>query len=230
MPNWKKLITSGSNASLNSLSVATSITASIISASSSITGSLFGTASWAVSASQALTASFLSGAFLQNGNSFGATAILGTNDTQNLQFETSGSVRMTISSSGNVGIGTVSPISTLSVAGGNININDGYSIGGNALGSYVPFLRYNNTGAGVPSSSFGHTTAYMTSLGGGAFGTNDLIFYAGGLTQSEIMRIVGSTGFVGIGETSPSAKLEIRGSGATSATTALRVENSSATG
>ena len=34
------------------------------------------------------------------------------------------------------------------------------------------------------------------------------------------------TGFVGIGESSPSAKLEIRGSGATSATTALRVENS----
>jgi hypothetical protein len=195
----------------------------------SITGSLFGTSSWAVNA---LTASFITptgtNAFVQGGNSFGTTALLGTNDTQDLQFETSGSVRMTINSSGNIGIGTTSPISTLSVAGGNININDGYSIGGNALGSYVPFLRYNNTGAGVPSSSFGHTTAYITSLGGGVFGTNDLIFYAGGLTQTEIVRVVGSTGFVGIGETSPSAKLEIKGSGATSATTAFRVENSNA--
>ena len=96
---------------------ATSLTASIISASSGITGSLFGTSSWAVSASQALTASFLNGAFLQNGNSFGTTAVLGTNDTQNLQFETSGSVRMTISSSGNVGINTLTPTAILHISG-----------------------------------------------------------------------------------------------------------------
>ena len=69
MPNWKKVIVSGSNASLNSLSVSTSITAT------SFTGSLQGTSSWAnnaisasyfsgsisnsVSASYALTASFV---------------------------------------------------------------------------------------------------------------------------------------------------------------------------
>ena len=41
MPNWKKLIVSGSDASLNSLTVATSVNAQ------SFTGSLFGTASWA---------------------------------------------------------------------------------------------------------------------------------------------------------------------------------------
>jgi len=69
----------------------------------------------------------------------------------------------------------------------------------------------------------------MLSDAGGVFGTNDLSFYAGAITQPEIMRIVGSTGFVGIGESSPSAKLEIKGSGTTSATTALRVENSAAT-
>ena len=47
MPNWKKVVTSGSDASLNSLTV-----------SNGITGSLFGTASYAISASQALTASY----------------------------------------------------------------------------------------------------------------------------------------------------------------------------
>ncbi len=99
---------------------ATSITASIISASNGITGSLFGTSSWAISASQALTASFLNGAFLQGGNSFGTTAILGTNDSQSLQFETSGSVRITISSSGNIGIGTTSPAALLDVSGNTI--------------------------------------------------------------------------------------------------------------
>jgi hypothetical protein len=47
MPSWKKIILSGSDASLNSLSV-----------SNGITGSLFGTSSWAVSASRALTSSY----------------------------------------------------------------------------------------------------------------------------------------------------------------------------
>jgi hypothetical protein len=47
MPSWKKVIISGSDAALNSLTV-TNI----------ITGSLFGTASYATSASQALTASY----------------------------------------------------------------------------------------------------------------------------------------------------------------------------
>jgi hypothetical protein len=84
----------------------------------SFTGSLFGTASWATNA---LTASFVNtastNAFVQNGNSFGAQALLGTNDNQSLAFETSGSVRMFISSSGNVGIGTLTPVSTLDVSG-----------------------------------------------------------------------------------------------------------------
>jgi len=55
MPNWKKVIVSGSSANLYELNVDSSITASIVSASQ-FTGSLFGTASWAVSSSCALFA------------------------------------------------------------------------------------------------------------------------------------------------------------------------------
>ena len=88
---------------------------------SSYTGSLFGTSSWAVNA---LTASFVNtastNAFVQGGNSFGTTALLGTNDNQNLQFETSGSVRVTISSSGNVGIGITTPSASLHINGSTI--------------------------------------------------------------------------------------------------------------
>lgn len=57
MPNWKKVITSGSDAVLSSLSVANAITASVFSGSH--IGSLTGTASWAtnaLSADQATTA------------------------------------------------------------------------------------------------------------------------------------------------------------------------------
>jgi hypothetical protein len=95
-----------------------------------VTASLQGTASWsnnaitssyivtaqtasyvlnAVSSSFASTASFLNSttnAFIQGGNSFGATALLGTNDTQNLNIETNGLVRMSISSSGQVVYGS----------------------------------------------------------------------------------------------------------------------------
>lgn len=52
MPNWKKVVTSGSNAAFSSLIVSNTITGSI---SGSLTGSLQGTASWATNA---LTASF----------------------------------------------------------------------------------------------------------------------------------------------------------------------------
>jgi hypothetical protein len=87
------------------------------------TGSLFGTASFATSASFASTASFLNSttnAFIQNGNSFGTQALLGTNDNQNLALETSGSIRMFISSSGNIGINKVNPNATLDVSGSAI--------------------------------------------------------------------------------------------------------------
>jgi hypothetical protein len=55
MPNWRKVIVSGSDAALNSLVVTTNVNAQ------SFTGSLFGTSSWAnnvVSSSYALTASY----------------------------------------------------------------------------------------------------------------------------------------------------------------------------
>jgi hypothetical protein len=58
MPNWKKLIVSGSNAVLSSLTLSGGITSSGAITAPSFTGSLFGTASNAVSSSYALTASF----------------------------------------------------------------------------------------------------------------------------------------------------------------------------
>jgi hypothetical protein len=87
MPNWKKIITSGSDAAFNSLIVSNTITGSI---SGSLTGSLFGTASYvsgsvftntnpALSASYALTASYA----LNVNNSY-TTNIAGGNSTQTI--------------------------------------------------------------------------------------------------------------------------------------------------
>lgn len=57
MPNWRKVITSGSDASLNTLTVV-----------NGITGSLLGTSSYALTASFATTASFVTGSIFTNGN------------------------------------------------------------------------------------------------------------------------------------------------------------------
>jgi hypothetical protein len=62
-------ITRSANLTIRSLNATTAITSSIISASGGITGSLFGTASWAISSSRAITASHaLTSSFINNLN------------------------------------------------------------------------------------------------------------------------------------------------------------------
>jgi hypothetical protein len=60
----------------------------------------------AVSSSYAITASHVPNTFVQNGNSFGTTARLGTNDSQPIVFETNNLQRMNVSSTGTIGMGS----------------------------------------------------------------------------------------------------------------------------
>jgi len=204
-----------------------------------ITSSWAESASNAVNAINAMTASNITPSITNNTDNNILTATGGgtINGETNLTFD--GSVLTVTGSLTTTGDITTQNLTVANItASENIRIGRTKSIGGNFVGSYAPFITYHNDGLGfLQSASFGFRgSAYMDSIAYPdifGFGTNDLRFFAstnGIATPTEIIRVVGSTGFVGIGETSPSAKLEIRGSGATSATTALRVENSSATG
>ena len=57
--------------------------------------------------------------FVQGGNAFTDTATLGTTDTYSLDFITASTTRMTIDTSGNVGIGTTAPGSLLTITNNN---------------------------------------------------------------------------------------------------------------
>src|SRR5438874_13165650 len=59
-----------------------------------------------------------------------ATQFLGTTDSKALKLRTNNSVRLTINSSGKIGIGTSSPVFKLDVKGGSINTDLVYRIGG----------------------------------------------------------------------------------------------------
>jgi hypothetical protein len=132
---------------------------------------------------------------------------------------TSGSTNLLfVSSSGNVGIGTTAPIGLLHLYkaaattrmvidgdAGQSKIITYRTAGLQRFGLYV-----NNTAeSGVNAGSDFVVRAY-----------ND----AGTLLSTPLF-IKRSTGNVGIGTTAPTSRLQVRGSGTTSATTALRVEN-----
>jgi len=166
-------------------STASFITGTIASASYATTASFSFTASYALTSSFINTAS--TNAFVQNGNSFGATAVLGTNDNQSLAFETSGSTRMFVSNSGFIGIGTIIPTASLHISASNTSSAYSFLVQ-NSLGQTL-FSAQNNRTVNINSTNAvdGDTTIGTTSgtitFNRGYNNTllrNALTFYGGG--------------------------------------------------
>jgi hypothetical protein len=168
-------------------------------------------------------ASFVGGLGSTNWAGGGVSTDTGLYSTNNLWLYAGTSVRMAISSSGNVGIGTTSPSGKLHVEG---NTNAGL----------LQYIRNTNTGTSqyaeikVGTSDFselrlGSSYNFVSSEWNQAWvyaaGRNlalktdsgfDIRLYAGGTTDVyERMRIT-SAGNVGIGTTSPNARLDVSGS------------------
>ena len=129
------------------------------------------------------------------------------NATNNV-FYTSGLERMRITSSGNVGIGTTSPSSKVSISGGTLSVSgSGAGYGVVKLGDPTdvnPYVgMYRSAAASIA------TSGNFLNLGG-----YDGIAFTTGVAQlsgqPERMRIT-SSGFVGIGTTAPQRALQVGG-------------------
>jgi len=209
------------------------------------TGSLFGTSSFAS------TASFLNSttnAFIQNGNSFGATALLGTNDNQSLALETSGSSRMFISSSGRISINKSSSNATLDINGSTLTSgsstwvspgftngyispgSDGISIGNGNSGVHIRIRNSNRTNfdqsVGVGGPNFGQSTSDRITILTGGTTSGQTGLWVGSSANNNIFKVQGDSR-VAINLATATSALHIQGTGSTSATAALTVQNSS---
>jgi hypothetical protein len=122
-----------------------------------------------------------------------------------------GSDLLTLLSSGNVGIGTSSPVTKLQVSGTNatVTLSDTNASGG----SYSTLLFRNTDGL---STAYNIASIYGLTTANG--GNGALTFYtAASNSNTEKMRL-DSSGNLGIGTTSPGARLSVTNSNATSPT------------
>jgi hypothetical protein len=134
----------GTSNPLNKLQINGTVSGSSFTSSISNAVGFLGTASWATNALTASSIVGTSNVFIQGGNSFGTTALLGTNDAQSLALETNGSTRMSINSNGNVAINTsTNGIYRLSIVDTHVS----------SLGSSSLFIQTNQNQVSANSSN-----------------------------------------------------------------------------
>lgn len=177
MPNWKRIVVSGSDATLNTLTV-----------SNGITGSLFGTASYAT---QALSASYAPGGGSGTVNSGVAGYVAYYPSTDTAVDDTNGLYWDQTNS--RLGIGTASPARKLTVVGDIGIFNDGSD-------SIVSNLYIGNAA---------NTRAF--NFQPNAAGTNLALWSYNSSNNWQNLVNFNYDGNVGIGTTTPGAKLDVNG-------------------
>jgi hypothetical protein len=151
----------------------------------------------------------------------GGQAYLGSNNNALVFAVTSGATEaMRIDSSGNVGIGTSSPSQKLTVSG-NAQIE-----GSSVPGLYINTTSGTNKKAEILIKSSG-TTQWSIANDIDATNARSLAFYDG--VSAATRMLIDSSGNLGIGTSSPGARLDVKGSGTGSGTYTTKMANSAGT-
>ena len=176
------------------------------------------------------TSSGSTGAFVNNGNAFGASATLGTTDSNSLSFLTNASTRMTITSSGNVGIGVSTPSVPLTVYSSGPT-QGWFSSSGTQNGNIVI-----NNGAGGYQSSVGYLDGGVSKWSTGKDTDNSYFIYDNyaGRTALRVyssgnIALEPTGGNVGIGTTAPGTLLQIVGVNSGAASLSINTTNGNVT-
>jgi hypothetical protein len=197
-------------------------------------GSMELTAYWAVEYNSSAILS--SNAFLQGGNDFGSTAVLGTTDSFGLSLITGGTSRLSVSSSGSVNIlqdlsvgngllvnsgganitgnslisGTLSGLTGLTVASGGADISGGLVLNGGDITG----LGNNLTASGGLLISTGAGTSLTLDSGNDVLILNDAILQrtAAGTTTLELTDSADTLLSILNGDGSAEANLQVEGS------------------
>jgi hypothetical protein len=164
-----------------------------------------------------------------------------TTSNHNMTFSTNNTERVRINNSGSVGIGTTSPSASLHISGASSNVL--LEIDSPAVNNILFVSGSGNVGIGTATPAAKLDVIGGTRIGNGTItlglgeSSGDSVF-VGSVTNhplkfvvntNEYMRIL-TSGNVGIGTTTPTAKLAVKGSGTTSATTSFLVQNANASG
>jgi len=210
MPNWKKLIVSGSDATLNSLNVTTSLTGSSATFSGNVgIGTTSPTHKLHVVDSEQCPSLFES---TVAGGGIALMDSTTTDDSQvgigafgdNLCFRAGGSTagNMRLLANGDFGIGTTSPTNKLHIDEGILRIENAPP---NL--STVNSVRENGIRLDAGSDS---SYAEIRPYNGGNNTVIGLSFWASNTTPTEVVRIQ-PDGDVGIGNSNPATKLDVNG-------------------
>jgi len=152
--------------------------------------------------------------FVQDGNAFGETAILGTSDNNNLALISNGIERLTVSSNGNIGIGDTTPSALFTVgtndalqvdANGNLLTSGTLTVGGLTTINGSLVANGSTTGATGVTSGSGSSTTTLT-LAADSFNINDVVFIDN-VGQDYYTRIITDPG-TGSYTVSPSVTFE----------------------
>ncbi len=130
------------------------------------------------------------------------TAYIWNAGSHNILFGTAGTERMRLTSTGDVGIGTTSPVSKLHVQDGDLTILTPSGTGGR-------YLSLDNRHTGGRDYRLISTNDSHGSLGGGDFAILD--YDISGNDAAKTRLLIDSSGNVGIGTTTPSQKLDVQG-------------------